>query len=86
MCAVSKRLCGERKLKHALQDTEASARSLAFFSVDSYIIFAHKGNSNTSFGTVKGLLLYVCTHNINKMLCFYKIKKTNMMRFLPSRS
>ncbi len=27
----------------------------------------------------------VCTNNINKLLCFYKIKKTNMMHFLPSR-
>ncbi len=37
------------------------------------------------FLTVKGLLLFVCTHNINKTLCFYKIKKTNMMHFLPFR-
>ncbi len=38
------------------------------------VIFAHKGKTNTLFGTVKGLLLFVCTHNINKMLCFYKIE------------
>ncbi len=37
------------------------------------VIFSHK--SNTAFGTVKVLLLLVCTHNINKTLCFYKIKK-----------
>ncbi len=48
------------------------------------MIFAHKGKSNASFKTVKGLLLFVCTHNVNKTLCFYKIKKTNMMCFLPS--
>ncbi len=30
------------------------------------VIFAHKGKSNTLFGTVKGLLLFVCTHNIKK--------------------
>ncbi len=36
------------------------------------VIFAHKGKSNTSFGTVKGLLLFVCTHNINKMSAFIK--------------
>ncbi len=47
-------------------------------------IFAHKGKSNISFGTVKGLLVFVCSHNTNKALCFYKIKKTNMMRFLMS--
>ncbi len=41
--------------------------------------------SNTSFGSVKGLL-YLCTHNINKTLYFYKIKKTNMLHFLPSLS
>ncbi len=38
------------------------------------VISAHKGKSNTLFGIVKGLLLFVCTHNINKT-CFYKIKK-----------
>ncbi len=48
------------------------------------VIFAHKGKSNTPFQTVNGLLLFVCTHNINKM--FHKIKKTNMMHFLPSQS
>ncbi len=47
------------------------------------IFFLIKGKSNTSFGTVKGLLLFVCTHIINKT-CFYKTKKTNMMCFLPS--
>ncbi len=85
MCAVSNSLRREWKLKRTLQDMETPARSLAFFSVDCYaVVFAHKGKSNTSFRTVKGLLLFVCTHNINKTLCFYKIKKTNMMRFLPS--
>ncbi len=62
----------------------ASAITCIFFSGYA-VIFAHKGKSNTSFGTVKGLLLFVCTHNINKTLCLYKIKKTNMMRFLLSR-
>ncbi len=64
----------------------ASAITCIFFSGNNFIyavIFAHKGKSNTSFGTVNGLLL-LCTHNINKTLCFYKIKKTNMMRFLAS--
>ncbi len=85
MCAVSNSLCGEWKLKYALQDMETPARSLAFFSVDIYsVMFAHKGKNNTSFRTVKDLLLFVCTHIIDKKLCFYKIKKTNMMRFLPS--
>ncbi len=37
------------------------------------VIFASKSNSNTSFVTVKDLLLFVCTHNINKT--FYKIYK-----------
>ncbi len=82
MCAVrriSNRLYGE-KLKHALQDMEAPARSLAFFSnsgnnLKYAVFFAHKGKSNTSFGTAKGLLLFVCTHNINKMLCYYKINR-----------
>ncbi len=30
--------------------------------------FSHKGKSNISFGTVKGLLLFVCIHNINIVL------------------
>ncbi len=67
MCAVSNSLCGEWSLKHALQDMEAPSQSLEFLSVNSYaVIFAHKGKSNASFGTVKGLLLFVCTHNIDK--------------------
>ncbi len=55
------------------QDMEAPVQSIAFFSMETTyaVIFAHKGKSNTSFGTVKGLLLFVCTHNINKT--FYKI-------------
>ncbi len=28
---------------------------------------------------------YLCAHNINKTLCFYKIKKTSMMCILPFR-
>ncbi len=62
------------------------ARAITCIFFSGYAInFAHKCKSNNaSFGTVKGLLLFVCTHNINKTLCFYKIKKTNMMRFLPS--
>ncbi len=48
------------------------------------IIFAHKGKSNTSFGTVKGLLLFVCIHNINNTLCFYKINRKTEDG-LPSR-
>ncbi len=30
--------------------------------------FLIKGKSNTSFGTVKGQLLFVCIHNINIVL------------------
>ncbi len=32
------------------------------------VIFSHKGKSNISFGTVMGLLLFVCIHNINIVL------------------
>ncbi len=55
------------------QDMEAPAQSIAFFfqwkqlKIAYAVIFAHKGKSNTSFRTVKGLLLFVCTHNINKI-------------------
>ncbi len=60
-----------RRVEAKAQDMEAPAQSIAFFSMETYaVIFAHKGKSNTSFGTVKGLLLFVCTHNINKT--FYK--------------
>ncbi len=41
------------------------------------IIFDHTDKSNTSLETVKGLLSFVYTHNVNKTLCFCKIKKTN---------
>ncbi len=66
---ISNSLCRE-KLKRALQDMEAQVPYLAFFSnsgnnLKYAVFFAHKGKSNTSFGTVKGLLLFVCTHNIN---------------------
>ncbi len=49
---------------------EAPAQSLTFFlnnNLKYAVIFAHKGKSNSSFGTVKGLLLlvglllFVCT-------------------------
>ncbi len=32
------------------------------------LFFSHKGKSNISFWTVKGLLLFVCIHNINIVL------------------
>ncbi len=35
---------------------------------------------NNTFGTVKAIFIFVCTHNINKTLCFCKIKKTNRTR------
>ncbi len=58
----------------SLQDMEAPAWSLGFFSYSKnklkYAVwfFSHKGKSNISFGTVKGLLLFVCIHNINIVL------------------
>ncbi len=73
-CAISNSLCGEWKLKRALQDMEAPAWSLGFFSYSKnnlkYAVwfFSHKGKSNISFGTVKGLLLFVCIYNINIVL------------------
>ncbi len=50
-------------------------QSIAFFSMETTdaVIFASKSKSNTSFVTVKGLVLFVCTYNINKT--FYKIYK-----------
>ncbi len=33
-----------------------------------WFFFSHKGKSNISFWTVKGLLLFVCIHNINIVL------------------
>ena len=38
--------------------------------------FDHTDKSNTSIESVKGLLLFVYTHDNNKTLCIYKIKKT----------
>ncbi len=80
MCAIrciSNRLCGEWKLKRASGHQWKQIKYI--------VIVAHKGKNNTSFGTVKGLFLFVCTDNIKKTLCFSKIKKTNRMR-LSSRS
>ncbi len=72
MCAASSFV---RRVEVKAQDMEAPVQSIAFFSMETTyaIIFAHKSKSNTSFVTVKGLLLFVCTHNINKT--FYKIYK-----------
>uniref|UniRef100_A0A8C2GT70 Wu:fc21g02 n=1 Tax=Cyprinus carpio TaxID=7962 RepID=A0A8C2GT70_CYPCA len=44
--------------------------------------FDRTDKSNTSIESVKGLLLFVYTHNNNKTLCTYKIKKTNRVRCL----
>ncbi len=78
-CALHPVVCAESEAK--AQDMEAPAQSIAFFfpmETTYTVIIAHKSKSNTSFVTVKGLLLFVCTHNINKT--YYKIKKT--MRLL----
>ncbi len=40
------------------------------------IIFDRTDKNNTSFETVKGLLSFVYTHNVNTTLYFCKIKKT----------
>ncbi len=45
--------------------------------------FDRTDKSNTSIKSVKGLLLFVYTHDKNKTLCIYKIKKTNRVRCLP---
>ncbi len=44
--------------------------SLSFYrpALRCVIFFSHKGKSNISFGTVNGLLLFVCIHNINIVL------------------
>ncbi len=63
-----------RRVEVKAQDMEAPVQSIAFFSVETTaVIFASKSKSNTSFVTLKGLVLFVCTHNINKT--FYKIYK-----------
>ncbi len=64
-----------RRVEVKAQDMEAPAQSIAFFSMETTdaVFFASKSKSNTSFVTVKGLVLFVCTHNINKT--FYKIYK-----------
>ncbi len=55
MCAASV-VCAESEAK--AQDMEAPEQSIAFFFEwkQLAVIFAHKSKSNTSFGTVKGLL------------------------------
>ncbi len=78
-CALYPIVCAE-KVRSAGHGG-ASAITCIFFNGNNLkytVIFAHKDKSNTSFGTVKGLLLSVCTHNINKRLWFYKIKKMHL--------
>lgn len=43
--------------------------------------FDRTDESNTSIGSVKGLLLFVYMHNNNKTLCNYKIKIANKVRW-----
>ncbi len=50
------------------------------------VSFDPTDKSNTSFESVKGLLLFVYTHNNNKTLCFCKIKKTDRVCSLSSLS
>ncbi len=45
-----------RRVEVKAQDVEAPAQSIAFSFNGKNLIFAHKSKSNTSFGTVKGLL------------------------------
>ncbi len=55
MCAASNSLCGEWKLKR--RTWRHQCNQLHFFQWKQLaVIFAHKSKSNTSFGTVKGLL------------------------------
>ncbi len=51
-------------------------RLLLLFPYTSRINFKH---FRLNASLYKGLLLFVYTHNENKTLCFYKIKKTNRM-------
>ncbi len=64
-CAISNSLCGEWKLKRALQDMEAFFLTVKNNLKYAVWFFSHKGKSNISFGTVMGLLLFVRIHNIN---------------------
>ncbi len=84
---MSECLCGIWKiLACLLQDMEAAAQILAFFpdnngnnlNTTSFLLIQIR--VNTSFETIKGLLLFVYTHN-NKT-CFCKIKKTDRMLFV----
>ncbi len=65
-----------RRVEVKAQDMEAPAQTSAFYSMEKLnyaVIFALKSKNNTLFVIVKGLLLFVCTHNISKT--FYKIYK-----------
>ncbi len=55
-----------QRVEAKAQDMEAPAQYLQFFSMETTyaVIFAHKGKSNTSFRTVKGLV-YVCALTIS---------------------
>ncbi len=42
--------------------------------------------NKVSFETVKGLLLFLYSHNNNEIMCFSKINKINGVRSLPALS
>ncbi len=66
--------------------------ALAFFPDDSEknlncsFIFDWTHKSNASLESVKGLLLFVYAHHINKTLCFCKKKRINKVYFQSSQS
>ncbi len=62
-------LCGEGKLKHALQDMEAPVQSLAFFFSGYAVIFVHEGKRNHS--ELKGVYFYLCAITISTKRCAY---------------
>ncbi len=72
-------VCAERSWSSAGHGGTSAITCIFFLTVNNLkyaVFFPHKGKSNTSFGTVKGLLLFVCTNNINNdSQCFYKINR-----------
>ncbi len=59
---------------------EAKACSAGHGGTRAITFFSDKGKSNTSFGPVKGLLLFVCTHK-TKLCAFIKQRKQTRCAF-----
>ncbi len=55
-------------------------------TINTLVSFDRTDKNKVSFESAKGLLLFLYSHNNNKIMCFSKINKINRVRSLPALS